>query len=540
MKLFVVVLAFPLWIQAQCLPDYSQQIVVAGYKEKTLPDSISQFWHHKDIIWDGIPGTSIDKAYAELWKETSDTLIVAVIDNGTDIDHEDLQGIIWKNTKEIPGNRKDDDGNGYVDDVHGWNFLGNHKGKSEIYGRLVSVRILEEQGYFKSKGKQKSLDSIGELAKVSYEEDVQWIEGLQEYVEEVETDYQKIRVDLANYFPEQHYSLEKLQTIDTLKYPELGYAVRKLHEHITYEATPEWVEEVKIVLDINRKYKLNSDFEDRKISKDNVNDLSDTKYGNADIRPTSEYEDHGTGVSSIIAGLRNNQKGGNGVVNQVKIMPIRAIPSDGDEYDKDVALAIRYAVDNGAKVVNMSFAKEFSPNVKFVEDAIRYAAKHNVLLVHAAGNENENTDVKFSYPLDHDSNQVEIASNFINVGAISLNMNRKFPAYFTNYGKQNVDLFAPGVDIYTAAPNNTYDTGSGTSYASPIVAGIAAMIRLQYPELSAAQVRDILMAFGNVYHIRVRVPGTKKKPEIPFSELSKSGKVVNAYNALKMAAEMSK
>ena len=245
---------------------------------------------------------------------------------------------------------------------------------------------------------------------------------------------------------------------------------------------------------------------------------------------------HGTHVSGIIAAERNNGIGINGVANNVLIMPVRAVP-DGDEYDKDVALGIRYAVDNGAKVINTSFGKAFSTNPEWVIDAIKYAAKHDVLIVNAAGNDGINLDEKRIYPNDQTpDNPQEISNNFLTVGALNYEYGSNLVAGFSNYGKTNVDVFAPGTKIWSTTPNNSYKFLQGTSMAAPAVAGVAAMIREFYPKLTAGQVKQIIINSGLPVSASVIVGGDENNVQ-KFSELSTSGRIVNLYNALILASQ---
>ncbi|MFN3756170.1 MAG: S8 family serine peptidase, partial [Flavobacterium sp.] len=271
---------------------------------------------------------------------------------------------------------------------------------------------------------------------------------------------------------------------------------------------------------------------------DNPNDLNDQGYGNGNVAgPVAKEAKHGTHVSGIIAQLRGNGLGGDGVAEHVEIMAIRAVPN-GDEYDKDIALAIRYAADNGAKIINGSFGKGFSPQKEWVYEAIQYAASKDVLFVHAAGNDNNDIDVEESYPNDF-VNGKEIADNFIKIGALSYEYGTKMVATFSNYGKENVDIFSPGDKIYATTPQNTYEYQQGTSMASPNAAGVATLIRCYYPELTAAQVKGIMMDSGISITREVALPGDPST-KVSFEDLSKSGKIVNAYNALLMAEKMTK
>ncbi len=538
-KIFLVLLLFPFLGASQNDNTFSKEIIVVNYKEKGLSSSNRKNWQHKDIFLDTLPGASIDKAYQKLWSDTKDSIIVAIIDSGIDINHKELQDQFWVNKGEIPNNNLDDDDNGYIDDIYGWNFLGNKKGESISYARKEFVRVLNDRGYFKDKNTKIKLgDSVARKAEKVFKEQIKILDEDWDYVIGIENDYKRIDKDLKEYFPDKNYSLEKLKDIDTITKPQLSFAVKKLNHYLTYEATPEWMIDFKNYLEILKNFKLNPNFEDRKEIGDNANDLLDKSYGNPNIKPITKTEIHGTAIAGLIAAKRNNS-GAEGVINNIKLMVIRAVPS-GDEYDKDIALAIRYAVDNGAKIINMSFGKLFSMKPKFVREAIEYASKYDVLLVHAAGNDNLNVDLNNFYPMDYSMSNNEIVNNFINVGALNYKMNHKFPAYFSNYGKRNVDVFAPGHKLHTTIPENSYLTESGTSFAAPIVTGIAAMIRLKFPSLTAQEVKQIILDSGNVYHLQVTVPGKSKSPRVPFSELSKSGKVVNAYNALLMAEQISK
>ena len=278
----------------------------------------------------------------------------------------------------------------------------------------------------------------------------------------------------------------------------------------------------------------------RTVVGDNAYDINDKPgYGDANTGHSDKGEIHGSHVTGIIGATRNNDKGMNGVATNVKMMAVRSV-SDGDEYDKDVALGLRYAVDNGAKVINTSFGKAYSPHKEWVYEAIQYAAKNDVLIVNAAGNSGKDIDVERTYPNDSKDLVTEVSDNVLTIGAMSANYNENLPASFSNYGKKNVDIFAPGVQIYSTTPENEYKKFSGTSMAAPSTAGVAALIRSYYPELSASQVKHIIMNSGTKINIQVTKPGSSSRENpngelVPFSDLSVTGRVVNAYNALKMA-----
>ena len=285
-------------------------------------------------------------------------------------------------------------------------------------------------------------------------------------------------------------------------------------------------------------YNLNKNFNGRLAVGDDAYDISDVNYGNGNPKNRVDDESHGTHVAGIIAAERNNGKGVNGVANNVAIMSIRAVPN-GDEYDKDIARGIRYAVDNGARVINGSFGKSFSPNAEWVYEAIKYAAEKNVLFVHAAGNDGANLDdpTNGNYPNDQVNNGPEMADNVITVGALNSKYGSELVASYSNYGKVNVDVFAPGTDIYSTFPNNKYEYSPGTSMAAPAVAGVAALVMSQYPSLTAVQVKKIILQSGIPIRAKVILGGDNAK-SASLDQISTSGKIVNAYNALVMASKV--
>lgn len=481
-------------------------------------------WSHLDLIKDTIPGMSVDRLYSEIIKKNKgQKVIVAVIDSGTDIEHEDLKGRIWTNTKEIPGNGIDDDKNGYVDDIHGWNFLGDI-----VHENLEMTRIIKkgDDGSELFKKAKEKFDKKTEEAKANKQQ-LDFILNAEKAV--------------AKHLKKSNYTLEEVKSISTNN-PTLEnfkMVMVQVLSNTSLEDFKKEIEEFKEYVDGQVLYNLNLEYDARKILGDDSEDFSTKFYGNNQVWGTDKkHAKHGTHVSGIIAQLRGNKIGGDGVVDaNVEIMSIRAVP-DGDEYDKDIALAIRYATDNGAKVINGSFGKGFSPNKEWVHEAIQYAASKDVLFVHAAGNDSENLSEEESYPNDK-VNGAEIADNFINIGALNYEYGSKIVANFSNYGQQDVDVFAPGVKIYATVPNNLFEYQQGTSMASPNAAGVAALIRSYFPSLTASQVKKIMKESGVSVNKTVIVGGDVDNKE-PFSALSTTGKIINAYNAFIMAAQMSK
>ena len=506
---------------AFCLSGNAQTFT--GKKGK-LTEQQLQRWSHLDLAKDSIPGMSVDKMYAELIKDKKGKkVIVGIIDSGVDIEHEDLKSVLWTNKKEIAGNGIDDDKNGFIDDVHGWNFLGN-----DLHETLEMTRIVKKGDDGSATYKQ---------AKAAY--DKKYAEAMQD---KQQVDF-IINVDkvVQKHLQKEVYTLEEVKAITTTE-PELTNAKAVMTQILTNAGADfkGQIEEYRKYVYDQLNYNLNLELDGRKAVGDNPEDIKNTKYGNNIVfGPDKEEALHGTHVAGIVAQTRNNNLGGDGIANNVEIMTIRAVP-DGDEYDKDIALAIRYAVDNGAKVINGSFGKSYSPHKQWVFDAIKYAESKDVLIVHAAGNDGHDLDIEDykNYPNDSEDNKTEIASNFLSIGALSSTYGSKMVAGFSNYGSINVDIFAPGDKIYATVPNNKYKYEQGTSMASPNAAGVATLIRSYYPNLTAAQVKQILMDSGTPLTNVVTLGETGEKR--PFTNASKSGKIVNAYNALVMASQLSK
>lgn len=503
-----------------------ENIDTSPIKVSELTETELNTWSHLDLLNDTIPGMSVNKAYKKIIKgKKGEPVIVAVIDSGIDIDHEDLDDVLWTNSDEIPDNGKDDDNNGYVDDIHGWNFVG--EGYNE---QLEFVRLLASGDTSNPRYKEAQSD---------YTEEYQKFTGYKTQYDQIFQQVSGAHQAVSKALNKETYTLDDVNTIKTQDQSlQQSVAIVKYVYSLDAESVPSFLKEIENgLIEINDmlNYHLNKSLSGRKTG-DDPNDLNDKPgYGNNNPRPVSENESHGTHVTGIIAAERNNNLGMNGVANNVQIMAIRSTPN-GDEYDKDVALAIRYAADNGAKVINGSFGKSYSPHSEWVRDAIKYAAEKDVLLVMSAGNDSKNVDVEPSFPNDAIGTGQEVSDNFLLVGSITHDYGSDMVSSFSNYGKVNVDVFAPGSEIYSSLPNNEYGLKGGTSMAAPNVAGVAALIRSQYPNLTAPQVKQILMDSGLPIKAKVTVGEDKKVRSL--SEISKSGKIVNAYNALIMASQM--
>ncbi|MDG1730220.1 MAG: S8 family peptidase [Algibacter sp.] len=524
---FLAVLLFGCGGTAAILSTPVENIDTSPLKVSELTDAEKNNWGHLDLVKDTIPGMSVDKAYAEIIKnKKGKKVIVAVIDSGIDIDHEDLNDVIWTNKGEIPNNGKDDDKNGYVDDVHGWNFLGDGYNEQLEFVRILATGNTSHPDYAK--------------AKAEYDKEYQKWLGRKTQYDQI---FQQIKTTddtLIKHFGKKDYTKKEVAAIKTED--EALAQAQQIANYLFSNGTESMADALKEIenslVSINDRlnYHLNKDLKGR-VTGDNPDDMSTKFYGNGNVKPVKKSESHGTHVAGIIAAERNNGKGANGVANNVQIMSVRTVPN-GDEYDKDVALAIRYAVDNGAKVINGSFGKSFSTHSDWTRDAIAYAGKNDVVFVHAAGNDSNDVDKKPNFP-DDNINGVEVSDSYIRVGALAPKYGSGMIAGFSNYGKQNVDVFAPGASVYSTTPENEYDTKGGTSMAAPGVAGIAALIRSYFPNLSAAQVKQIIMDSGLALKTKVIVGGNSEDIR-PFADLSKSAKMVNAYNALIMAAKLSK
>lgn len=514
-------------------------------KTTEIEDTQLKSWSYTDLVSDTIPGMSVDRAYAELIPDLKGTkVIVAVIDSGIDIEHEDLKNVMWTNENEIPDNGIDDDKNGYIDDIYGWNFLGDIVGENLEFVRIIRKYndLFEGKSGSDVDESKKDIFDLYKSAKAEYNKEHKEIKAnfdrYSQMLNQVSVSHEAISKKVGK----EDYSAEDLAAIINPT-EEDKKNIGVLSKMLTYGGTiPEFKNRLNRGVQyfqgrLKNHFTMDTDF--RVVLNDNPYDINDKVYGNNDVDgpdPKKEDARHGTHVAGIIAAQRANNVGMDGVAQNVEIMALRAVP-DGDEYDKDVALAIRYAADNGAKVINTSFGKAYSQNPEWVWDAIKYAAKKDVLIVNAAGNDANDLDVTVSYPNDEIIKGEEISDNFITIGALNYKYGKEMVATFSNYGAENVDLFSPGVKIWSTTPLDTYEYLQGTSMASPNVAGVAAMVRSYYPKLSAKQVKQVLMDSGLSVSFSVIVGGDEANMQ-PFSAISKSGKTVNLYNALILASKI--
>lgn len=513
-------------------------------------------WFLRDPETEKVQGVSSERTYATLLKDKPSTpVLVAVIDSGIDKDHEDLKDIMWVNEDEIPENGVDDDKNGYTDDIHGWNFIG---GKT---GNVAEDTYEVTREYARLKPKYENIDEK-KITKKNRGEYEYWLRVKKKYDND-----SKFNTEQFNLYNQQYEmyvnALVNIRTYDSLLSKKLGSPISKS----SLASVPESSDTIKLAKQVLGKllenidgdilvkdfvaeleayigqleeavdhyrvaveFGYNTEFNSRSIVGDDPNNLYEKGYGNNDVEGPDAR--HGTHVAGIIAANRKNDIGIKGIADNVRIMSVRAVPN-GDERDKDIANAILYAVDNGARIINMSFGKSFSPHKEAVDKAVKYAESKGVLLIHAAGNDGRDLDKESNFPNRRLKDDKE-AKLWLEIGASASGSDESFVGSFSNYGKKTVDLFAPGVEIYSTTPDNTYEDLQGTSMACPATAGVAAILMSYFPDLSAAQVKDILKQSTRKFNgLKVGKPGSKE--EVSFDQLSITGGLVNAYEAVKMA-----
>ncbi len=498
-------------------------------------------WYQKSATKDTM-GIDLQRAYNELLAgKTAKEIVVAVIDGGTDITHPDLKANIWHNPGEIPFNNIDDDKNGYVDDTCGWNFIGGPNGEMVHYDNLEKVRVfLKLQAEFED---QDAFDVSADAGKKARFDLYKKLEAeIKAEKQSAENNAQILGIivstmaDMRNNLGTDNPNITAVKNFPVANSRDKfvkDYVMGQMKTGSSFEDIFNELSKAKEETETTAKYNLNLYQDFRKVVGDNYNNTSERYYGNNNV--AGPAADHGTHVAGIIAAVRNNDYGVNGVADHVKIMVVRVVPA-GDERDKDVANGIRYAVDNGAKIINMSFGKEYKWNKNVVDSAVEYAVSKGVLLIHAAGNDHKNIDNVPNYPNDSLGNQ-KFAASWLEVGASALSK-KELPATFSNYGKANVDVFAPGYQIYSTTPDDNFEFFDGTSMAAPVTSGLAALVWSYYPQLTAVQVKEILMKSATPVKSKVKKPGEKKKTK--FTSLSVSGGVINAYQALQLAASMSR
>ncbi len=506
---------------------------------------------------DGAEGVRTEETYKMFGMPSSEDIIVAVIDSGVDVNHEDLQGKIWINAGEIANDGADNDGNGYIDDVFGWNFIGGSNGMATIVAdsslkngiRLIkgdpaaqvdsdTLEVTRELVRMKKlKANSEDLGEVLSTAQLAYLDSLQ--AEITAAVDEAKNVVATYSARLKTYKAAEAVlktagvstmSVEAVRALESSDAAVLD-AKKVMLNLLSNGLTEARLNRVLDAYGERLQSYYNENFNPRTIVGDVYSDLKNPFYGNNDvIGPDSG---HGTHVAGSIAAVRDNALGIKGVATNVKIMAIRVVPN-GDERDKDVANGIRYAVKNGARIINMSFGKSYSPfKGKIVDLAVAEAEAAGVLLVHAAGNSNQNNDTAPNFPNRKNSLTGTEFSNWLEIGASSFEKGLNLPAEFSNYGKRSVDFFAPGVDILSTTPDNKYDTYSGTSMASPTTAGVAALLLSYDPSMDAEAVKTLMIDTSRRYpKLKVNLPGTETP--VLFSTLSSYGSVVDVFEATKL------
>jgi len=511
------------------------------------PAELPKNWHLMDLKTDGYFGVSLNQAYQFVKGKKSKTVIIATIDSGIDTAQADLKPVLWTNTKEIPGNGIDDDKNGYVDDIHGWNFLGGPSGKCDFTETTEEVRE-----YNRLKGKYENLTSApaGSEKEFAYWETVKLTHDAT--LTKSKAEIQQLQPIMNALMATSGYVKKALNLKSDASFKKADLAKITATSDTITQSKAVWTSvfeqeggddtNAKIINDLSEYLaKLNNDVNpDLDARKRIVGDNPDARDGKPYGSNLIKFADaeHGTGVAGLIGAVRNNKYGIDGIADNVRIMAIKAVPN-GDEYDKDIANSIHYAVDNGARIINMSFGKKLSPHKAWVDEAFKYAAAKNVLLVQASGNDNQDVDAKPQFPNDtfEDGSGTD-ADNVICVGASSNKLDLNLAGTFSNYGKKNVDVFAPGVKVTSVNMDAEFNTADGTSFASPITAGIAALVLEYYPNLSAKQLKQVILESAvPLTGTMVLKPGSQTE-KVDFTTLSKTGGVVNAYRALVAASKL--
>ncbi len=530
----------PATVPANPPPSMPAAETVDAATEEASEEERLNHWMHLSGDDGAYVGIGTRRAYTSLLegRTPKQTVIVAVIDSGVDIHHEDIN--VWTNTDEVAGNGIDDDKNGYVDDTHGWNFIGGASGENVYYDTFeVTREYARLKGMYEGVNAE-TLDEAGreELAyfeeiRAAFNDEVQQMTDIYNNINAASGMLDTANGILADFLKKDDFTLDDVNAISSAR-EDVQQARSILLYFDQLDLSQAQLEQEKATFEGYLQKGLNPEFDPRAVVGDDYANSEEQYYGNNDVTGPDAF--HGTHVAGIIGAKRGNDIGMDGVANAVEIMAVRAVPK-GDERDKDIANAIRYAVDNGAHIINMSFGKGFSPQKEVVDAAIAYAAANDVLMIHAAGNDGESNDSTMNFPTPILLDEAGEVDPWIEVGASSWEGAQKLAASFSNFGKQNVDVFAPGVDIYSTTPGNKYKHSDGTSMASPVVAGLAALIMAYYPDFSANEVKEILLSSVASYADQmVTQPGTEST-QIAFGVLSRTGGVVNAYEALRLAEE---
>ena len=536
-----------------CISRFTLLVSESPWFRKREENEIRNDWYFLDPEKDNVPGIALNTAYSLLKFRKSQPVIVAIIDSPIDYTHEDLKEKIWVNEKETPDNQIDDDKNGFKDDINGWFFMCRKSGvpiqneqpeATQIYSMWKirfdtlspnkftvkdkqDFKIFEKAKIEFEKGKQ-----IADLAKLVFSDSIRFFSCLDKMLNQAKEPVNKEQIKEWNIGGE-NYELASIEVVSNLfnpGFPNFSLFVRKIKKDYS---------SIKQKLSGKWEFDFNPNYNPRTQIGDHNHIPKEKMYGSRFLKnPGSLENDHGTHVAGIIGAKRGNGKGIEGIAENIKIMTLGAVPSQGDERDKDVANSIMYAANNGAKIINMSFAKNMSPFKTEIDAAIQYAEQKGVLMINASGNSASNTDSIPFYPVSLFNNGKK-CSTWIEVGNSTHAANEDLVAPTSNFGQKTVDLFAPGTSIFSTTPGNTYESFSGTSMAAPMVTGVAALIWSYFPALTAVQLKSILLESVYIPAVKqVNMPGGKGL--VPFSHLSKTGGILNAKKAIFAAEKATK
>ncbi|MFS1934435.1 S8 family peptidase [Vibrio splendidus] len=520
-------------VKGTIVEDYSRETIQPSFFSMRMMSNADEQrgdWFNLSASYTRLQGVGSDIVYDYLIPPLmSQPVIVAVLDSGVDVEHEDLKNKLWTNKNEIPDNGIDDDGNGYIDDVHGWNFLGNSLGINvdqdtlEVTREYKKYLQLKENGHWIPRKKREYYQDVESDYLSSLKDDQDALNRVTTATEQAN----KYKEEILQFVDQKDFSTNGLKTLLDSENASVVTAAEGLLSVFDSWYSFEYLESRRNRYQDSLDFHLNLELDTRgDIVWDDISNPWEKGYGNNDVK--GPVGSHGTHVAGIIAAERNNSVGIDGVADHAQIMAVRMVPN-GDERDKDIANAVRYAVDNGAKIINMSFGKSYSPRKYIVDHAFRYAARKGVLIVHSAGNSRNDNDIKPSFPNRYAKHyRSKPISTWLDVGASAKYADETLVASFSNFGQKSVDVFAPGYRILSTTPGNTYGSKSGTSMAAPVVSGVAALVWSRYPDLSVKELKAMLMGESKIYpELLVKKPSS---PEdlVPFSTLSISGSVVDA------------
>ena len=537
-------------ISDACMSRFTKLVAESPWTRKRETGEWRPDWHFLSPENDHTAGIGLYEAYRLLRFKKPQPITVAVIDCPVDYTHTDLSSVMWKNPKEIPDNQKDEDKNWFRDDVRGWYFNCSKDGipvaidqpeATQVYqqfsrqfeGRDEKSLKPEEKRDWQTYQKAKSIfmkeQNKANYLKIFYSDSARLFSTLNDFLLQSEKPVTATQIDSWKTSDPNYANAVKSVLKESML--NRGYTLDRFIRNLKTEFSMRKKQSERLWI-----CDYNPECYPRAPIMDHPENPNEKMYGCGFLKnPDSEENGHGTHCAGIIAGKRENGQGIDGIASQAKIMSLSVVPSEGDERDKDVANAIRYAADKGAKIISMSFAKRLSPHKKTVDDAVKYAESKGCLLFHASGNNHLDRDTAVFYPNPQYQGGGR-ASNWIEVGNNTAPLDENLAAPSSNYGKKTVDLFAPGTDILSTYPGNMYETMTGTSMACPVAAGVAAMIWSYFPKFSAGEIRKILLESVYKPDVKVLKPGTQEM--VPFSSLTVSGGIVNARQAAVMAEKL--